>query len=266
MDFLYDEPIKCESDDLLNRTKFARDFVLNLLSIPKGKNMTISINGEWGSGKTSLINLIKVELKKELSNRSSISDKSNFYYQIVDFAPWNTLDENAIVNQFFNTLISNFSEEKVKNFLKSEYYKGFISIAKEMPKVGVIFKGMDVLLKKYSKSFLKGDENLLEIKEKINKKLQSLPGKFIIFIDDIDRLNKKEIKLLIQLIKAVFDFPNIIYILAFDKKIVSDALSEEQSVTGEEYLEKIIQLSINIPQIEELVKVQFLVHLLLNKG
>lgn len=253
MNFLYDDPIKCESDDLLNRTKFARDFALNLLSIPKEKNMTISINGEWGSGKTSLINLIKAELKKELSKKRSIADKSNFYYHIVDFAPWNTLDENAIINQFFNTLISNFSEEKVKVFLKSEYYKGFISIAKEIPKVGIIFKGMDVLLKKYSKSFLKGDENLLEIKEKINKKLLSLPGKFIIFIDDIDRLNKKEIKLLIQLIKAVFDFPNIIYILSFDKKIVSDALSEEQNVTGEEYLEKIIQLSVNMPQIEESV-------------
>lgn len=37
MDFLYDDPIKCESDDLLNRTKFARDFALNLLSIPKEK-------------------------------------------------------------------------------------------------------------------------------------------------------------------------------------------------------------------------------------
>jgi hypothetical protein len=110
---------------------------------------------------------------------------------------------------------------------------------------------MDSLLKKYSKSFLNGDENLLEIKNKISNKLLGLPGKFIVFIDDIDRLNKKEIKLLIQLIKAVFDFPNVIYILSFDKEIVADALSNEQSINGSQYLEKIIQLSLDIPEIEK---------------
>lgn len=250
MEFLYDEPIKYTEDDLLNRTNFAKDFALNILSIPKHKSMTISINGEWGSGKTSLINLIKNEIENELRKRKD-ANHENLYYQVIDFAPWNTLDENAIINQFFNMLSSNFSEERIKKILKTDLYKGVISIAKELPKIGCIFKGMDSLLKKYSKSFLNGDENLLEIKNKISNKLSEIPGKFVVFIDDIDRLNKKEIKLLIQLIKAVFDFPNVIYILSFDKEIVSDALSNEQSVRGSQYLEKIIQLSLDIPEIEE---------------
>ncbi len=250
MNFLYDEPIKNTEEDLLNRTNFAKDFALNILSIPTQKTMTISINGEWGSGKTSLINLIKNEIRNELKSRSN-ANYENLFYQIIDFAPWNTLDENAIINQFFNMLSSNFSEEKIKKLLKTDLYKSIISIGKEIPKIGCVFKGMDILLKKYSKSFLDGDENLLEIKNKISNKLLETPGKFIIFIDDIDRLNKKEIKLLIQLIKAVFDFPNVIYILSFDKKIVSDALSDEQSIDGTQYLEKIIQLSVDIPEIEE---------------
>lgn len=250
MDFLYDEPIKKIEDDSLNRTNFARDFALNILSITNQKTMTISINGEWGSGKTSLINLIKIELRNALKSRKGVDNK-NIFYQIIDFAPWNTLDENAIINQFFNILSSNFSEEKIKKSLKSNLYKTIISIGKEIPKIGCVFKGMDTLLKKYSKSFLNGNENLLEIKEKINNKLLKMPGKFIIFIDDIDRLNKKEIKLLIQLIKAVFDFPNVIYILSFDKAIVANALSDEQCVDGTKYLEKIIQLSIDVPGIEE---------------
>lgn len=250
MEFLYDEPIRYTEDDLLNRTNFAKDFALNILSIPKHKSMTISINGEWGSGKTSLINLIKNEIKDELRKRKD-SNHENLYYQVIDFAPWNTLDENAIINQFFNMLSSNFSEERIKKMLKTDLYKGVIAVAKELPKIGCIFKGMDSLLKKYSKSFLNGDENLLEIKNKISNKLLGLPGKFIVFIDDIDRLNKKEIKLLIQLIKAVFDFPNVIYILSFDKEIVADALSNEQSINGSQYLEKIIQLSLDIPEIEK---------------
>ena len=103
MEFLYDEPIRYTEDDLLNRTNFAKDFALNILSIPKHKSMTISINGEWGSGKTSLINLIKNEIKDELRKRKD-SNHENLYYQVIDFAPWNTLDENAIINQFFNML------------------------------------------------------------------------------------------------------------------------------------------------------------------
>lgn len=113
------------------------------------------------------------------------------------------------------------------------------------------FQGDGFFIKEIFKSFLNGDENLLEIKNKISNKLLGLPGKFIVFIDDIDRLNKKEIKLLIQLIKAVFDFPNVIYILSFDKEIVADALSNEQSINGSQYLEKIIQLSLDIPEIEK---------------
>ena len=71
------------------------------------------------------------------------------------------------------------------------------------------------------------------------------------FIDDIDRLNNKEIRLLIQLVKAVCDFPNVIYVLSFDKSIVSKALENEQNIDGRSYLEKIIQLSIDIPMVEQ---------------
>ena len=109
--------------------------------------------------------------------------------------------------------------------------------------IGTPLTKINDLLIKYSKSFLKGDNTLIEKKEILNNKLLKYKGKIIVFIDDIDRLNKSEIRLLIQLIKAVCDFPNIIYVLSFDKSIVSSALSDEQSLDGNAYLEKIIQLS-----------------------
>jgi len=257
MSLLYDEPIKNIEQDLFYRKEFVKDFVQNILSIPEGKNMTISINGEWGSGKTSLINLIKDELSIAAKEKI-LKDKEFVYYQKIDFAPWNTLNEDAIINQFFKTLISNFAEEKINKIIKSDSYNEIMSILEEIPKFGKAFKIINKLLKKYSKSFLNGTEDLLEIKDKINKKLQKTSFKFIVFIDDIDRLNNKEIKLLIQLIKAVCDFPNIIYILSFDKKIVANALSNEQAVNGFEYMEKIIQLSIDVPSIENNVLYDYL--------
>ncbi|MFV0362725.1 MAG: P-loop NTPase fold protein [Suipraeoptans sp.] len=70
----------------------------------------------------------------------------------------------------------------------------------------------------------------------------------VIFIDDIDRLNKIEIRQIFQAVIALGDFPNTIYVLLFDKEIVSQALSDFQVGRGEEYLEKIIQIPIAMPE------------------
>jgi predicted KAP-like P-loop ATPase len=66
-------------------------------------------------------------------------------------------------------------------------------------------------------------------------------------IDDIDRLTAEEIRQLFRVIKAVADFPNVIYLLAFDKAIAIKALEQIQDLSGEDYLEKIIQVPFELP-------------------
>src|SRR5262249_9543177 len=63
---------------------------------------------------------------------------------------------------------------------------------------------------------------------------------------DVDRLTAEEIRLLFRLIKAVADFPNVIYLVAFDKRVVLEALKTEQ-VSGESYLAKIVQIPFELP-------------------
>ncbi len=62
-------------------------------------------------------------------------------------------------------------------------------------------------------------------------------------------MSNEEIKLVFQLVTSVAKFPNIIYLLSFDKEIVSRALTEVQNYDGEQYLEKIIQVPIEIPNV-----------------
>ncbi|MBQ7102933.1 MAG: hypothetical protein IJN89_02615, partial [Anaerotignum sp.] len=71
--------------------------------------------------------------------------------------------------------------------------------------------------------------------------------KMIVSIDDIDRLSEEEIIAVFQLVKALADFPNTVYILAFDYNVVVHALSKVQYGDGKEYLEKIIQVPFEIP-------------------
>ena len=73
----------------------------------------------------------------------------------------------------------------------------------------------------------------------------------LIVIDDIDRLNTSQICRIFQLVASVADFPNTMYLLIFDKEIVVRSLEEVQKGRGEDYLEKIIQMPINIPDVSD---------------
>lgn len=99
---------------------------------------------------------------------------------------------------------------------------------------------------------IKGGENLIGLRNNLEKELRKLKNKLIIIIDEIDRLNIEEIKIVFQLVKATFNLQNLIFILAFDKEKISEALSIRTSdgkdiFDGKEYIDKIVQLPISIP-------------------
>lgn len=81
--------------------------------------------------------------------------------------------------------------------------------------------------------------------------LNEIDTKLIIVIDDIDRLNNTEIRQIFQLVKSLADFPNTIYLLSFDKDVVINALKKVQEGSGNEYLEKVVQVPFEIPQISK---------------
>ena len=248
MEYNLDKPINDEQEDLLNRSGFAKHFAKDVVMLSEKNNFTISLNGAWGSGKTSLINLIKNEIVKLRDYDEQVTS----YPIILDFAPWNSLDENGIITQFFRSFTSNFTKNKIKEFLTNSKTQFAINLLRDLPIVGKYFKLLKSFFDKYLKEFLEKDKDLSATKQEIIKYLKKSNYNFIVFIDDIDRLNNKEIRLLFQLIKAVCDFPNVTYVLSYDKEIVANALSNEQTANGYKYLEKIIQLSIDVPEpIEE---------------
>ena len=58
-----------------------------------------------------------------------------------------------------------------------------------------------------------------------------------------------EIRQMFQLVKLLGDFPNTIYLLAFDREVVVESLKSVQEGVGEEYLEKIVQIPFELPAI-----------------
>jgi len=154
-----------------------------------------------------------------------------------------------------NNLTINFLREFGKQLNLKDNSKINRKLANLLEDYGHILNFLDT----NSSVFLKGITKILrinqheksakEIKEEIKKTIIKYQKKILIIIDDIDRLNVEETLELFRLIRINADFPNTIYLLSFDKDIVEKKL--QYRFQDKNYLEKIVQLPFNIPEVKE---------------
>lgn len=227
-----DTPIKNHIEDKLGYSNFAQIFANLIYDKSSSQGFVASISAPWGNGKTSCINLMKEELSKHRD------------VEIVDFNPWFISDnQEDLIVKFFLSLKPSIEKFYGMKETKKEELKGFMNLLSGFS-LDLGFAHYDC--NNLAKAFL-ADKSIETQKKEIEEFLTRLNKKIIVFIDDIDRLNHKEILQIFRLVKIVADFKNITYILAFDKDIVSSMLQEEQHIDGNKFLEKIIQLPLNLP-------------------
>ena len=104
------------------------------------------------------------------------------------------------------------------------------------------------ILGKQLQSYVK---SLEDQKGDIDKKLQKVHPNLVVVIDNIDRLSDDEICLVFKLVALTASFPHVVYLLAYDRFVVERALNKIQKGDGAGYLEKIIQLPIEMPKLLE---------------
>ena len=250
--FYSDRPIINSEEDKLNRSSFAKALAKSFAEFNTTDTFSIGLYGKWGSGKTSLINMLISELETQQMN---IPEEKRII--IINFEPWNFSNTNQLLTQFFIRLSNELRGKNDKNLLKIgeaiEKYSEAFELTEPIPVVGKALSifgkhsfsllGRKLQKEAAEKDIQKQKEYVIELLEKQNRKL-------LIIIDDIDRLNNEQIRQIFQLITSVAKFPNAIYLLAFDKDIVVKALEKVQKGSGEDYLEKIIQIPIKIPDIQ----------------
>ena len=84
------------------------------------------------------------------------------------------------------------------------------------------------------------------------KALAALNNPVVVVLDDIDRLTTFEIRDVFRLVRLTASFPNVVYVVAFDRVRVEAALNE-QGIPGRDYLEKILQVGVDLPAIPQSV-------------
>lgn len=248
MDLYSDLPITTKEEDILNRNDFSCVIADYLLSPSSNNGLVLSINGEWGSGKTSIANMIKANISEKIFTK-----ESKVIPIIVNYSPWNISNNDQIIKQFLNTLSDGFLYKRVLKIV-GKILKVSSIIASLTPIPSAIketAKNIDSTFSHYVKALNSNCGDLEEFKCQVEKYLRKSILRYIVFIDDIDRLNNHEIKILIQLIKSTCNFSNITYVLLYDKKIVSHALTGEQgNIDGTSYLKKIVQIEFNVPNVK----------------
>jgi hypothetical protein len=225
------------------------------------ETFTIGLYGKWGNGKTSLINLMVNEIERLNASKQDVEPM-----HIVRFEPWVFSDSNQLMSQFFihlanelrgkgSAVISNIGE-------KLEKYAWLWQVSKMVP-----WEVMVPLLGQGAREMADAAQNVTENigrtmhgdamsadiltqKKAIVDLLEKQEDRILIVIDDIDRLNNDQIRQVFQLVTAVANFPNVTYLLSFDKEIVVNALADVQKGNGEEYLEKVVQMPISLPDVQ----------------
>ena len=249
MNYSTDRPIDKGEQDLLGRLSFSNQLGKAIYEYKGKDGLVIGLFGKWGTGKTSVINMAANEINKLAENDENKP-------MIMRFAPWNYSDKDNLISLFFQSLKNKIDvqgNEELKNKVGKALsdYSGAFDALSLVPVVG---SGVAAVLKTLAQAQganLMQGADLDKTREILEKALIKANKKIIIVIDDIDRLTNSQIRDVFQLVKQVADFPNVIYVLAMDREVVRSALTEVHNIDGNEYLEKIIQVPFELPELRK---------------
>lgn len=249
MNYSTDRPIDTAEQDLLGRSSFSNQLGKAIYEYNGKDGLVIGLFGKWGTGKTSVINMATNEINKLAENDENKP-------MIMEFAPWNYSDKDNLISLFFQSLKNKIDiqdNEELKNKVGKALsdYSGAFDALSLVPVVG---SGVAAVLKTLAQAQganLMQCADLDKTREILEEALIKADKKIIIVIDDIDRLTNSQIRDVFQLVRQVADFPNVIYVLAMDREVVRNALTEVHNIDGDEYLEKIIQVPFELPELRK---------------
>jgi predicted KAP-like P-loop ATPase len=229
--------------DAFHYAPFARTLASAIAKSPHPEGLTMAIHGAWGSGKTSLLNFVKHELRQLPEAQRPL---------LIEFNPWWFDDRQMLANQFLTQFAANLPDDwkalKALGNSLAQYSESLGTAAAGLS--GIPFLGKAV--SGVTKALASKKKSVPALKEEISEALRKNGRRIVFFIDDIDRLSADEILQVFKVVKALANFPNVIYILAYDPQIVTTALSAALGVDGPAYLEKIVQAPFSLPAVDKM--------------
>lgn len=240
-----DQPITNPDADLFGFDQFAQIVSKSINKLEAGNGTVLAVNGPWGSGKSSVVNLVKHHLAHAQNAQSLV---------VMDFRCWWFRGEEALAVAFFRDLYAKVGASLGRRFKKSvKKFSAKILKAGSAAGAGAELAGASGAgalasgMMDWLSGLFDGSETVDELYQEMSSILRSQNRRFLIVIDDIDRLAPDEAMQMFRLIKSVGGLPNVIYLLVYDRKLAETTVANAFPSEGPHYLEKIVQASFDVP-------------------
>jgi predicted KAP-like P-loop ATPase len=243
MNYSSDSPVDNQNEDKFSRWNFSARIAQVIAERKDPGSIVIGLYGAWGDGKTSVLNFIQ----KSLETTENVI--------CISFNPWRFGSEDELLMGLFSDIAKAVDED-----LKTNRDKLAETLEKSSPVVGgflgMLFtyftgvRGLDKLI-----NIKLPRATVSEFKQRTEERLEKHKKRILILVDDIDRLDKSEIYSLFRLVKLTANLNYTAYLLAFDKGVVTASLEDRypnaKNNPGESFLEKIIQIPLNLPSADK---------------
>lgn len=235
----HDDPITEASEDRFQRTDFA-DHCAELIRSEHrpASSIVYGLTGAWGSGKSSVLNLI-----------AGVLTSGSPDWTVVHFTPWSTSDSDSLLSEFYASLSSALPVgdrgKEIRQKLVSCASK-VLPLTKAIPHVGEAFAA-------FGEQFLQ-QKPWREAFEEACTELQALGMRVLVVVDDIDRLQPSELLELLRVVRLLGRFPGVDYLLAYDEATLVATLQvrsrgEVTTAHARQYMEKIVQYPLALPEL-----------------
>lgn len=214
--------------------------------------MTIGIQGEWGSGKTSALNSIWNQLEEDPKTfkiwvntweHSLLCDPEEALVKLVLY----------ISSQIALADASKENQEKIK--------KAALGLAKNALRVTSALTMGAGAATLFDKNFETEGNSIREVRLALAHSIEELANRpsnpyerFVVFVDDLDRLEPAYAVRILELLKNIFNIKRCVFILAIDYQVVVKGLKQKFGELNENnewefraFFDKIIQLPFMMP-------------------
>jgi predicted KAP-like P-loop ATPase len=239
-----------------------RDAIVNIIrnSYPK---FAIGIFGDWGTGKTTLMNSVDRKLQ---------NDTDLF---IVRFETWRyEREEQFALIPLLKSIAFALPDDPILHELKQKLKRGGINLLKKTPDIasslvsnflGDHAKISQVAVDAFRKEFNTKLELLAEVDrdtlyfdgfEDIRSEIKRIRAKkptfrIIVFVDDLDRCSPKKTLEILESVKVFLGMEGFIYVIGISHDTITNLIDieyEKTGVKGKQYIKKMIQIPITLPK------------------
>lgn len=252
---LQDRPIERSEDDVLDRGPFVDSLVRALVREQRGEDgriiqrrstgYVVGLTGKWGSGKSSILNLLELRL----GSMSRVV--------VANFNPWLFKGRDELVSGFFQALrgaMGNSEIEDIRELASAvdKYWEAIDFAAHGVAALVDVSGGGGAATASWMiwKSRVRAvaqkpkPRSPDEERKALEQKLKDKDVAVVVLIDELDRVEDEEVRAVAQLVKAVGSIKGLSYLVAYDPKRVMAALGGGDGERGAAYLEKIVQHAI----------------------